>query len=128
MDGLVLRPDLVTHDPDKPAAATAHAKLLQALNKLDVEIQPPAQKVDLVGRCRQAGLEPSKLLFCSTTKDILPFLWRIFPRKLMTPQVRRCLCDGASIPDVDVPFESRLPGVPVDTNAIPDVEQPGTKH
>ena len=95
---------------------------------LGVKIQPPAQRVDLVGRCRLACLEVSRLLSCSTSKDRLPFLWRISPGKLLTFQVRTCLCDGASIPDVDAPFESCLPGVPVDTNAISGDEHPGTKH
>ena len=44
----------------------------------------------------------------------------ISPGGLLTPQVCRCLCGGASIPDVDAPFELRLPGVPVETNAFPE--------
>ena len=95
-----------------------------------MEIKPPVQHEDLVARCRQNHLEPSRLLSCSTTKDILPFLRLISPGGLLTPQVCRCLCGGASIPDVDAPFEPRLPGVPVDTNAIPEVgdQELNTNH
>ena len=89
---------------------------VEALVVLGVQIHAPAQQVDLVGRCRLACLEVSRLLSCSTSKDRLPFLWRISPRKLLTPQVRTCLCGGASIPDVDAPFESCLPGVAVDVD------------
>ena len=53
MDGLVLRTDMVRSDPDMPKAATAHAKLLLALNQIGVKIMPPKQHEDVVALCRQ---------------------------------------------------------------------------
>ena len=40
----------------------------------------------------------------------------------MTPRVRTCLCGGASLPDVDARFESCLPGGPLETIDIPEVD------
>ena len=81
---------------------------------------PPKQHEDLVALCRRNHLEPSTLQSCRTIKDFFPFLELISPGGLMIPQVRTCLCGGASLPDVDVRLESRLPGVPMETNGIPE--------
>ena len=89
MDGLVLRANLARHDPEMPKAVIACQQLLQALEKIGVEVTPPAQHEDLVALCRQNHLGPRSLLACSTTKDIFPFQQLISPRGLMTPRVCR---------------------------------------
>ena len=51
---------------------------------------------------------------------LVDFCRLISPGGLLTPQVCRCLCGGASILDVAAPFEPRLPGVLMDMNATPE--------
>ena len=94
MAGLVLRSDLIRHDPEMPKAVIARQNLLQALEKIGVDVKPAAQHEDLVALCRQNDLEPRSLLACSSTKDILPFLQLISPRGLVTPRVCKCLLGG----------------------------------
>ena len=88
-----------------------HEKLLTALRDLGLELQPAAPPMDLVSQCKQHGLEPSRLLAATTTKEFLPLLECIALTELLAPRVRACLLRGAPLPDVNVPLESRPPGV-----------------
>ena len=79
MTGLVLRSDMVRHDPEMAKAVNARENLFLALNKLGVEIKPPVQHRDLVALCKQNRMEPSRLMSRRTIKDIFPFLQLISP-------------------------------------------------
>ena len=90
---------------------TAHEKLLTALRELGLELGPAAPPMDLVSRCKQHGLEPSRLLAATSTKEFLPLLNCIAPAKLLNPLVSACLSHGVPLPDVNAPLESWPPGV-----------------
>ena len=78
---------------------TAHEKLLTALRELGLELGPAAPPMDLVSRCKQHGLEPSRLLAATTIEEFLPLLDRIAPTEMLDPEVRACFSRGGPLPD-----------------------------
>ena len=95
----MLRADFITHDPDSPASVAAHNNLLKALGELGLEVKPAAPPMDLVGLCRQHGLDTSRLLAATTIEEFLPLLDRIAPTEMRDSHVRACFSRGGPLPD-----------------------------
>ena len=56
----------------------------------------------------------------SIARSGVPVVVGVWQQSCHFTWVCKCLLGGASIPDVDVRFESCLPGVPMEPNGIPE--------
>ena len=79
-----------------------------------MELQTVALPMELVSLCEQHGLELSRLLAATATREFLPLLDCIAPKKLLGPHVRECLLRGWPLPDVNEGPVVAMAHVPVE--------------